>query len=287
MAVIWELDFYSRPILDENQKKYWEVIICESPLTVQRSPDSLFRFSKFCDGTQVNSIWLKEALSEAIAKAPAPPSKIRFFRRQMNNMICKACKETGIDPIPSRYTIALQEWLKARETDFYPNQPGYDSASASTTSVSYPATTPQLLPDALQGQQWAYVNLEAQALDEMPEWEIAFGEAFPLALLGIDPQTSIPGLIIYSSRAVPLAAWMSGIELAYVKATFGTPARLTLESGASDAWILAQLSNPQTQQEGKNFEQAKQNAKGVHFLAIQSDPQSESFAGFWLLQEDH
>ena len=32
-------------------------------------------------------------------------------------------------------------------------------------------------------------------------------------------------------------------------------------------------------------ELAKQDARGVHFLAIQSDPNSESFAGFWLLQE--
>ncbi|MFM6454428.1 MAG: Tab2 family RNA-binding protein, partial [Planktothrix sp.] len=43
--------------------------------------------------------------------------------------------------------------------------------------------------------------------------------------------------------------------------------------------------NAQTQQEAKNFERAKEKAKNVHFLAVQSDPNSESFAGFWLLQE--
>ncbi|MBD0341559.1 MAG: DUF1092 family protein, partial [Microcoleus sp. Co-bin12] len=26
MATIWELDFYSRPILDEREKKKWEVL---------------------------------------------------------------------------------------------------------------------------------------------------------------------------------------------------------------------------------------------------------------------
>jgi RNA-binding protein Tab2/Atab2 len=29
---------------------------------------------------------------------------------------------------------------------------------------------------------------------------------------------------------------------------------------------------------------AKQQSGQVHFLAVQSDPQSEAFAGFWLLQ---
>ena len=29
MGKVWELDFYSRPILDENKKKQWEVLICE------------------------------------------------------------------------------------------------------------------------------------------------------------------------------------------------------------------------------------------------------------------
>ncbi|MDJ0547491.1 MAG: Tab2/Atab2 family RNA-binding protein, partial [Microcystis sp. M53601_WE4] len=40
-----------------------------------------------------------------------------------------------------------------------------------------------------------------------------------------------------------------------------------------------------TLNEAKNFEEAKQKANNLHFLAIQSNPESESFAGFWLLQE--
>jgi hypothetical protein len=37
--------------------------------------------------------------------------------------------------------------------------------------------------------------------------------------------------------------------------------------------------------EANNFEQAKQKANGVHFIGVQSDPNSESFAGFWLLRQ--
>ncbi|MDA0867424.1 MAG: Tab2/Atab2 family RNA-binding protein, partial [Cyanobacteria bacterium] len=46
MVTIWELDFYSRPILDENNKKRWEVLITEGTQTVEADPDNLFRYSK-------------------------------------------------------------------------------------------------------------------------------------------------------------------------------------------------------------------------------------------------
>ncbi len=100
MATVWELDFYSRPILDERQKKVWEVLICESPLSIARSPDELFRYSQFCPSTTVNSLWLKEAIEKAIAESGEMPQKIRFFRRQMGNMITKACEDLGIPPLP-------------------------------------------------------------------------------------------------------------------------------------------------------------------------------------------
>ncbi|MFN7860657.1 MAG: Tab2/Atab2 family RNA-binding protein, partial [Pseudanabaena sp.] len=29
MSNIWELDFYSRPLLDANNKKIWELLICD------------------------------------------------------------------------------------------------------------------------------------------------------------------------------------------------------------------------------------------------------------------
>ena len=34
--IVWELDFYSRPVLDEEGKKLWEVLICESPNSIKR-----------------------------------------------------------------------------------------------------------------------------------------------------------------------------------------------------------------------------------------------------------
>lgn len=285
MSMIWELDFYSRPILDENQKKVWEVLICESPLDPRQSTEGLFEYASWCPNQQVNSIWLAQALKEAIAKSQATPKKIRFFRRQMSNMIIKACEEVGIPAQATRRTYRLDQWLQQRMQDFYPHQPGYEASAAASAFVRYQPQIPQPLPDALQGQKWAFVSLEAAAFAEMSEWEIDFGEAFPLSMIGLDSDTRIPGIIIFSERAKPLAAWMSGLELAFVRVESNATTRLILETGASDSWILAAIADAQTIAEAQGFESAKAKAKQVHFLAVQSSTSSESFAGFWLLQE--
>ena len=52
---------YSRPLLDDNGKKRWEVLICTS--------DGSFQWQRFCPADSVNSIWLKTALSDALAAA--------------------------------------------------------------------------------------------------------------------------------------------------------------------------------------------------------------------------
>lgn len=285
---IWELDFYSRPILDENQKKLWEVLICESPTDVTNSPDRLFQYTEYCSSKTVNSIWLQEAIKKAIAESGTTPRKIRFFRRQMNNMITKACEDAGIAAAPSRRTYALEKWLLNRYQELYPQEPGYDEKAANSNSVNYPPLNAIALPDAVRGDKtdrWAFVSLEASAFTEMPEWEIGFGESFPLSLAEITPETKIPGFIIFSPRANALAAWMSGLEMGYLQLELGERPILRLETGASDSWILANLTNQQTLAEAKGFNEAKTKANNVHFLAIQSNPEAESFAGFWLLKE--
>ncbi len=283
MGSIWEIDFYSRPLLDENQKKVWEVLVCESPSDTRTKIDSLFRYAQYCPSTQVNSVWLRTALEEAISKATEAPKKIRFFRRQMSNMITKACKDLGIPAQPSRRTLVLNQWLQQRMEEVYPKEPGYEAVT--NPSVRLENLLPQRLPDALEGQQWAFVTLPGADFAQMHEWEIGFGEAFPLELAQVSPQARIPGVLIFSPRALPLAGWMSGLELAWLKFDQSLGARLLLETGGTESWILANINNPQTLAEAKGFEEAKQKSNGVHFITVQSDPQAESFAGFWLLQE--
>ena len=283
MGTVWELDFYSRPILDERQKKRWEILVCEGVQDIKTEPDNLFRYSKFLSSAEVNSIQLKGALEEAIAQASNPPSQIRFFRYQMRNMITRACDDLGIPARASRRTLALRQWLEQRNQEVYPQDPGYQPSPSPLMNVA--PITPSPLPDALLGQQWAFVTLEADAFIDLPEWPIDFGESFPLAMAGVTPDARIPGVIIFSQRALPLAGWMSGLELGYLKAKLTAPERLLLETGATESWILADITSSEIAAEAANFEEAKQKANQVHFLAVQSDPQSKNFAGFWLLQE--
>ena len=282
MTTIWEIDFYSRPVLDDNQKKLWEVLICESPLDVKAEPEALFRYSQFFSNTEVNSVSLKTALDAAIAAAPNPPDKVRFFRRQMNNMITKGCEEAGIPAYPSRRTLALSQWIEQRMQDYYPTLPNYQAGS--NPSVILPSSPAQPLPDALIGEKWRVVTLSASDFAEMPEWEVGFSEAFPPAMFGASPSMPIPGVIIYSSRALPLAAWLSGLELASLRYQ-PESAQLVLETGANDAWILASLTTVALKAEAEGFETTKQQANQIHFVAVQSKPESETFAGLWLMQE--
>jgi hypothetical protein len=283
MATIWELDFYSRPILDETNKKLWEVLICESPTQIDSPPDPLFQYAEYCPNSQVNSLWLAQALEAAMAKAGQAPDRIRFFRQAMNNMITKACADVGIPAQPSRRTFELTRWLNQRMATVYPQHPGYQAAANS--AVVFPTTPPQPLPDALRGQKWQFVTLPVQTFQEMKEWPIDFGEAFPLQLLGLAPDTPIPGLIIYSPRALAIAAWMSGLELATLQYDQETKPCLVLETGVIDRWIMTPLSTPELQAEAAEFETTKQAAQGVHFLAVQSSPAVQTFAGFWLLRD--
>ncbi len=281
MTIIWELDFYSRPIVDENKKKVWEVLICESPTDVGADASNLFHYAEYCSNSQVNSGQLSEAIVKAIDKAGITPDRIRFFRQSMNNMITKACSDAGIPCQPSRRTYMLNQWMKERSLTVYPLEAGYQAGS--NAAVSFPLTPPQPMQDALLAQQWGTVALEASALSEMGDWKIDFGEAYPIAQLELAPDTLVPGLILYSQRSLAIAAWMSGLELASVRYDMQDGQQLVLETGVIDRWALAQLLNMPLQAEARQFEDRKKEAKGVHFLAIQSSPDSEEFAGFWLL----
>lgn len=282
MGTVWELDFYSRPILDENNKKRWEVLISEGLQTVDADADNLFRYSKFVANSEVNSIVLKEAIEEAIAQAPEPPSRIRFFRFSMQNMITRACDELGIAAQSSRRTLALQQWLDYRRREVYPNEPGYTDKPA--PSVGAPPPAPKPLPDALIGQQWALVSLPVQDFADMPEWPIDFGEAFPTDFAGVANDVMVPGLVVFSPRAKPMAGWLSGLEISELRVEPGKKPRLILETGSADSWVMAVLNTPELQKEAENFEATKQQSNQVHFLAVQADPETEAFAGFWLMQ---
>jgi hypothetical protein len=278
----WEIDFYSRPILDDQNKKLWELLICNAERT--------FEFQRFCAGSEANARWLQAALTEAMTAwqtqlslgDTAKPEKIRFFRRPMTAIITRACDGIGIPALPSRRTYALCRWLQERTETLYPNHPNFSAQVA--PPPPFDPSPPLPLPEALVGDGWAMVSLCFGDFSEMAEWEITFREAFPLKLLDLAPETKVPGLVIYSKRAVPLAGWMSGLEIAGIEFEAQPVPRLLLETGLSDRWIITPLNKLALQKEAADFAKAKEASQQVHFLAVQSGPQDESFAGFWLLQ---
>lgn len=283
MTKVWEIDFYSRPILDERQKKIWELLVCDT----QRS----FEYTQQCSGAEANARWLQSALEVAMQEwrqsqglsEQEQPEKIRFFRRQMSNIITRACKSLSIPAQASRRTFAIYQWLQERQLNVYPQHPTYQPLMA--PPAQFDPVTAQPLPEALVGEGWSIATLPLGAFAEMPEWEIGFSDPFPLELLTLTPETVIPGVLIFSERALPLAGWISGLELACLKYEATPTPQLLLETGLVDRWIVANLQDPQLISEVEAFERTKQAAQQVHFLAVQSSPEAEDFAGFWLLQE--
>ena len=98
----WELDFYSRPIIEKNGKKRWELIICS---TRSYKKEDNFHWRKKCPANEVNSIWLTKALNEAINDAKkegwAKLSIIRFWRSSMKSIIKKSLEATSIEALVS------------------------------------------------------------------------------------------------------------------------------------------------------------------------------------------
>ncbi|KAI3758587.1 hypothetical protein L6452_06154 [Arctium lappa] len=275
----WELDFCSRPILDIRGKKIWELVACDSSLSLQ--------YTKYFPNNVINSVTLKDAIVSICDELDVPlPDKIRFFRSQMQTIITKACKELGIKPIPSKRCLSLLLWLEERYETIYTRHPGFQKGSKPLLALDNPF--PMDLPDSLYGEKWAFVQLPFSDVKKellSQEKSFAFGATLDLDLLGIemDDETLIPGLAVASSRARPLAAWMNGLEVCSVEADL-TRANLVLSVGISTRYVYASYKKSSvTTTEAEAWEAAKKASGGLHFLAIQDTLDSDDCVGFWLL----
>ncbi len=112
----WELDFYSRPIIESNGKKRWELIICS---TRSYKTEDVFLWNKKCPANEVNSLWLTKALNEAISEAKKQgwekPSVVRFWRSSMKSIIKKSLEAVSIEAIVSRRTYNLLDRIEFLE----------------------------------------------------------------------------------------------------------------------------------------------------------------------------
>ncbi|MBD2421991.1 Tab2 family RNA-binding protein [Cyanobium sp. FACHB-13342] len=283
----WELDYYSRPILEPDGKKRWELLICSTPQVPAHGEEPVpsFRWVMPCPASSVNSIWLREALEQALEAAAGqgfgPPRRLRCWRASMRTMVQRAAEGLGLELVPSRRTYALVSWLQEREREVYPQEPGYLAGPlAPPPQPIRPIAVP--LPEAARGDSWAWATLPLEALAGAPEWELGFAGLVPLPP-GLPPQVPVPGIRLFSSaRALALAGWLAGLEPVRLEIS---GQQLVLEAGLEDRWLLSDLPADEAGAAAAAFAAARDQAGGLQFLAVQAREDDQRFEGFWLLRD--
>ncbi len=283
----WELDYYSRPILEADGKKRWELLICSTPEVGagDNGTSHQFRWVQTCPATSVNSIWLKEALEQALCAAEdqgfAPPRRLRCWRASMRTMVQRAAEGLGLELVASRRTYALVSWLQERERLVYPQEPGYMAGPlAPPPQALRPIAVP--LPEAARGDSWAWATLPLGVLAAASEWELGFAGLVPLPE-AVSAELPVPGIRLFSAtRALALAGWLAGLEP--VRLEISGP-QLVLEAGLEDRWLLTNLPAEEAEVATAAFAAAREQAGGLQFLAVQASEQDQRFEGFWLLRD--
>ncbi|CAM9616476.1 unnamed protein product [Chrysoparadoxa australica] len=226
----WELDVYSRPVVDENGKKLWELLLCDST--------GNFKHVEQIPSNMVNSREVRKTIERIIDNAPVRPTTVRFFRNTMFNMINIALGELDVAVKPCRTTYALYNWLEQREAEVYPGMTGYTPTMAASTF--FDIRTPSKLPDELRGEKYAFVALPVTEFREggsISNENIGVGRLAP-----VDPalpdDTMIQGILMLTERAKPLAQWVSGLEMAFLKVD-NKRRELVMECGINTQYLLA------------------------------------------------
>ena len=279
----WELDFYSRPIIESNEKKRWELIICS---TSSYKTEDIFLWNKKCPANEVNSLWLTKALNEALNDAKkegwAKPSIVRFWRSSMKSIIKKSLEATKIEALVSRRTFNLFDRIEFLEKEIYPKEKGYVRGVLAPTFTSTMENSPKPLPEAVRGDALTISEISIGELKSAQNWPIEFGDIFPIQQ-AIDDNQLVPGLRLFSKeRSLALSAWFSCLEP--IKLTIQKN-QLILEASEDDKWLVTDLPEKDANILSTKFLESKKNSFGYQFISIQSTPFIEKFAGFWILRD--
>ena len=282
----WELDYYSRPILEPDGKKRWELLICSSPLAGSAgSLATAFRWALNCPAASVNSAWLRQSLEEALAAAAeqgfAAPRRLRCWRGSMRTMVQRAAEPLGLEVVSSRRCYTLVEWLQQREASVYPAEEGYMAGPlAPPPQPIQPLAVP--LPEAARGDSWSWASLPLGALREASDWESSFLGLVPLPP-DLDDAVMVSGLRLFSaSRSLAIAGWLAGLEPVRLEVV---GRQLVLEAGIEDRWLLGNLEEEEAEAAAEAFRAARAHAAGIQFIAVQSCEEQPGFDGFWILRD--
>ena len=279
----WELDFYSRPILDSDGRKRWELLITTTP----SAEDGVnpFRFAKICPSGDVNSIWLSASLSEAREQANqqgyGAPVRLRCWRSSMRTMVQRAATEQEIEVISSRRTFALLDWLEQREREVYPQEEGFMAGPLAPPPA--PVQTPPIpLPEEVQGDAWSWATLPAGLLREAGDWPMSFSGLLPVPT-NLEDEAQVPGLRLFSqTRSLAMAGWLGGLEPVRLLVE---GRQLIMEAGQDDRWLVSDLDAEAAQSVAMALETSQASVSGLQFIAIQASPDEQVFAGFWMMRD--
>ena len=279
----WELDFYSRPIVEKNGKKRWELIITSSKNFKTKES---FNWNKICPANEVNSIWLTKSLNEALNDAErkgwAKPSKIRFWRSSMKSIIKKSVESLEIEALVSRRTYELFDRIYFLEREVYPLEEGYVIGVLAPSFTAGISNNPKPLPEAVRGDALAISEISIKELKSAQNWPIEFGDIFPIKK-SLEDKNLVPGLRLFSkNRSLALAAWFSSLEPVKLRIEKN---QLILEASEDDKWLVTDLPEKDAKELYCKFNQAKIESFGYQFISIQSTPFVEEFAGFWILRD--
>ena len=278
----WELDFYSRPIMEPDGKKRWELLVSSTPPLSGEQP---FRYARRCPAGDVNSTWLAEALRDALRQAESegwqPPRRLRSWRSAMRTMVQRAATTLDLEMVPSRRTYALIDWMAERDREVYPQEEGYMAGPLAPPPV--PISTPAIpLPEAVRGDAWSWATLPLATLAEAAEWPMGFNDLLPIPS-GLDPSLPIPGLRLFSSsRALALAGWLGGLEPVRLRVH---QKQLILDAGQDDSWLVTDLDEAGAHAALEALDATRTAGAGLQFIAVQTTPDNPRFEGFWMLRD--
>lgn len=277
-SIIWELDFFSRPVLNEEGKKIWELIIVDQNRTfehVETIPNNL-----------VNSKELRKRINILIEKSIQKPKLIKFFRTQMFNMINIALSDLDVIVRPSRRTFNLFEKIANRESSVYPKLKGYRPFMRDLNVNEVIKKIPQKMPDTLRGDKYIFASISNDELTSIANSNIIYGDLCPLPE-DYDFNQNIPGIVIFSKRAKSLSSWLDGVELFNIMCDLESR-NIIIECGLDLDYLFATFPEESKQDslaiEPKFFEKNKKKSKGIHFIAVQQYSDQKKIYGLWTLR---
>lgn len=277
--MIWQADFYRRPLQDEAGHPLWELVVCEV--------DRRFTASAFCPQPEANSTWIAQQLQRFVEDAEKLPQQIQVFRPQSVSLLQAACQPLGIAVEPTRRTAALKQLLREKAIS-YRTLPNYTAQPYDPVALETPPPLP--LPENLWGEQWRFAAIVSSDLERFQHRPIPFLE-MPEFLapmrLQLPSSLPIPGVVIDGGRrSRPLAQWLQRAKPFALDYIPGQPDGLILQAGLVERWVLTTFEDEAVIAAAKTFQERQQQSRGLHFLLVQPDETGMTYSGFWLLQRE-